>query len=594
MMRGFQFNTRRRLADPARSGPDPDAPPVRRPDNIDTVNVALGNRNLMRFLGEHVRPGAPRDARAVPPGAPAPAPVQMMPVKEKKKKMSAEELRQKKAEQAARLGAGKPAKGKKGRATGPGNRDEMLHALGTERSLSPSGLGRSVEEMAPPPGNVRSLRDLAAAASVSDITDVDTAFSSAQTAIDRLMEGLDMELTQAITDPFRAAGQSKKTARPKKSAAPEQPGTLGMTPEDTSRLRVLAADSGLRQVLEAAELLGYEVGSLNGQICLVVGGMTYAIEGQTDILHRLFFDDSKHVVFGWCVGNKRHNKPEALARTLAAHRPLLGRRMSVHDAAYQADWNPDIIQRHFGETADPGKVAKCASNRVDDAASYVAQARAEGAAFDEMIKMTVPGKEAHVREFTEDITGILEDFKASPEITELLRQRVPLMEDFARHIRHPAHRRAALDRQLEEFHRQARRMYGEGTDRARRAELACHSMSVLEGIAADCIRQDPDTMQRLFGSGPAGAGAGQEFYQRLYRAMGDYKSTKYMGAQEYEFERFAVAHDLIYVYSAEAGPFLTGASRPYVSVLIGKPLNATGVPISSVLPGLGTSREHNT
>lgn len=552
---------------------------------VDSRNGTLGNRDVMQLVGECLQ----RD-RQQHTHVPHAAPLQMMPAK--RQKMTQEELRQKKPAQAARLGGGQQSsRSEGGRKTPPGKTEDLLHALGTEASLNPSGPGRSAAEIAAAsPDKVATLRDLAAAASASDITDVDTAFAAVQTAIDRLMGELDLGLIDAITSPSHATATTKKATQPKKGAAPETAGRLEMDPAGISRLRALAADPDLREILETAELLGYGVGKLDGQLCLVIGGMTYAIEGQINLLHQLFFDDSKHIIFGWCAGNERHNIADALARTLAAHKPLLGKRMSVHSAAYTAGWNPEIIQRHFGDSADPGKVAKCLAKRVADTVSYISQACSTGVGVDMMVKETMPGKEAHVRGFAEDITGIMEDFRASPEIRELLRQRVPLMEDFARNIRHPAHRKGVLDGQLGEFHRAGRRMYGEGTDKARRAELVCHSMSVLEGVAAECIRQDPDTMQRLFGS-DAGAGAGgQPFYQRLFEAIGDYKSTKCMGAQEYEFDRFSAAHELIYVYPVDAGPFLSGACRPRVDVLIAKPVNATGVPISVVVPGLGELR----
>ena len=380
------------------------------------------------------------------------------------------------------------------------------------------------------------------------------------------------------------AAKSKKGAPPKRRVAAQPPKETKMEESDVGELkRLTAVDPNLMQVLGRAAELGYEVGNVEGQICLIIGGMTYAIEGQIELLHRLFFDDGKHIIFGWCVGNKRHNKPEALTRVLAAHKPLLGERMSVHDAAYQADWNPDMIQRHFGESADAGKVAKCAATRTADAASYMAQSQGEGVGFDTMIEETMPGKEAHVGRFAEDITGIIEDFKADPEVRELLIQRTPLMEDFARHIKHPEHRKRALDEQLGIFHRIGNRMYGEGTDKARRAELASHSMSVLEGIAAECIKQDPATMEHLFSLTPGATDFQPAFYRKLYGAIGDSKSTEYMGAQEYEFEQFSARHELIYIYSAEVGPFLTGSSKRRVGEIVAKPLNVTGKPLRDLL-----------
>ena len=380
--------------------------------------------------------------------------------------------------------------------------------------------------------------------------------------------------------------KSKKGAPPKRQVAAEPPRETKMEESDVSELKRLAAvDPNLMQILGRAAELGYEVGNVEGQICLIVGGMTYDIGGRIELLHQLFFDDSKHIIFGWCVGNKRHNKPEALIRVLAAHKPLLGDRMSVHDAAYQADWNPDMIQRHFSESADPSKVARCATRRTADAASYIEQSQGVGVGFDTMIKETMPGKEAHVGRFAEDITGIIEDFKADPEVRELLVQRTPLMEDFARHIKHPEHRKRALDEQLEIFHRIGNRMYGEGTDKARRAELASHSMSVLEGIAAECIKQDPATMEHLFSLTPGATDFEPAFYRKLYGAIGDSKSTEYMGAQEYEFEQFSAKHELIYIYSAEVGPFLTGSSKRRVGEIMAKPLNVTGKPIRDLLTG---------
>ena len=380
------------------------------------------------------------------------------------------------------------------------------------------------------------------------------------------------------------AVKSKKGAPPKRQVAAEPPRETKMEESDVSELKRLAAvDPNLMKILERAAELGHEVGNVEGQIYLIIGGMTYAIEGQIELLHQLFFDDSKHIIFGWCVGNKRHNKPEALTRVLSAHKSLLGDRMSVHDAAYQADWNPDMIQRHFGESADLGKVAKCATRRTADAASYIAQSQGEGVGFDTMIKETMPGKEEHVGRFAEDITSIIEDFKADPDARELLVQRTPLMEDFARHIKHPEHRKRDLDKQLEVFHSIGNRMYGEGTDKARRAELVSHSMSVLEGIAAECIKQDSATMEHLFSLTPGATDFEPAFYRKLYGAIGDSKSTEYMGAQEYEFEQFSTKHELIYIYSAEVGPFLTGSSKRRVGEIVAKPLNVAGKPIRDII-----------
>ena len=380
-------------------------------------------------------------------------------------------------------------------------------------------------------------------------------------------------------------GEKTKKAPQPKMAEPPTKIEMG-EPEKRELKRLAVVDPNLMDILGRAAELGCEVGKVDGQVCLIIGGMTYAIEGQIELLYQLFFDDSKHIIFGWCVGNKRHNKPEALTRVLVAHKPLFGDRMSVHDAAYQADWNPEMIQRHFDESADPGKIAKCATQRLADAASYKAQAQGVGVGFDTMIEKTMPGKEAHVQRFAEDITSIIEDFKADSEFKELLLQRTPFMEDFARHIKYPAHRKGELDKQLKKFHSKGNRMYGEGTDKARRAELVFHSMSVLEGITAECIKQDPDTMERLFSSTPSPTDFEQAFYRQLYEAIGDYNSTEYMGAQEYEFEQFSAKHDLIYVYSAEVGPFLTGRSKPRVGGIVAKPLNVTGMPISGLLPEL--------
>ena len=559
------------------------APPLQYHNAVNICNSALGNRNFLQFVEEHLQPGRQQYAH-VPPAAP----LQMMLAK--KKKTSGEEWRQEKPDQAARLGEGQLlSESEKGQNTGPGKYEDLLHALGTEASLNPPGLGRQLEEIAAAtPGKVATLRDLAAAASVSGIADVDTALSSVQAVIDRLMGDLDLALTNAITDPSRAAMTPKPAAQRKEQAEREPAGKLTMKQAEITQLRMLAADPDLQQILEAAELLGYEVGSRGRKIYLVIGGMAYRIRGQIGLLHRLFFDDDKHVVFGWGIGNEIDNKPEALGRALAAHRPLLGNNMSVYTGAYQADWLPDIIQRHFGELSDPGKVVNNAARRIADADSYVAQAWKEGVDVDAMIKETMPGKEAHIRGCAEDITSIIEDFKASPEIMELLLQRAPLVEDFTRHIERPQYRKRNLVRHLEAIRRQCSRMYAGGTDKRRRAKLVYHFMADLEAIAADCMRQDPDTMQQLFGSGPADAGLA--FYQRLFGAIADYKSAKYLGAQEYEFERFSAMHDLIYVYSSRVGAYLTGACRRRVGVLVARPYKVTGVPISVVLPELGQLR----
>ena len=186
-----------------------------------------------------------------------------------------------------------------------------------------------------------------------------------------------------------------------------------------------------------------------------------------------------------------------------------------------------------------------------------------------------------MREFGKEVTGIIEELKTNPDAQKLLTQRVTLMEDFANHVNYPSHRKTALDAQLKEFCNLTDRNYGAGTDKARRAELVFHSMSVLEGVAAECIKKDPDTMKYLFSPAPE-AGFNQPFYRALFGAVGDPKSIKYMGAQEHEFEQFSDKHNLIYVYSAEVGPFLTGRAKPHVDEMQAKPSNITGMPVSKV------------
>ena len=277
-----------------------------------------------------------------------------------KKTLTKEERELKRREKQARLGQKVTAE----------ERENYLYNIGMKASLDPSKSWRTLAQRGPttpPPGGVESLQNSAVSAHIKRATELRGA-DAAQKEIDQATADKELYYIKAITNPTRGEIKTKQN----KKSKPEKPKSVAMSEKEIVSLRSMAqVNRKLAEVLKIAEKHGYEVGNVDGQVSLIIGGMAYPVAQQIDLLHQLFCNDKKRIIFGWCVGNKRHNKPEALTRTLAAHEPLLGRRMSVHSAAYQASWNPDLIQAHFGDSAEKVKVEKCAGNRVADAESYI-------------------------------------------------------------------------------------------------------------------------------------------------------------------------------------------------------------------------------
>ena len=132
----------------------------------------------------------------------------------------------------------------------------------------------------------------------------------------------------------------------------------------------------------------------------------------------------------------------------------------------------------------------------------------------------------------------------------------------------------------------------------RRAQLALHSMDVLEQIAIGAL--EPKAFPKS-GSGQAARqkaleetfpkvpqekvldASGQGFTKRIFEAIRDDRSLSYMAAQEYEFEQVSKDRPILYVYPSDPGPFLTEGARERVDPLVGQALNLAGDDLAALV-----------
>ena len=139
----------------------------------------------------------------------------------------------------------------------------------------------------------------------------------------------------------------------------------------------------------------------------------------------------------------------------------------------------------------------------------------------------------------------------------------------------------------------------EGPEKQRRAELVLHGMDVLEQIAVGAFDPEQYTKSELRSGHAALSSIFPEvpqdkildrsaggFYDRLFDAMADEKSTAYMGAQEYEFSEVSRDRPILCIYPSDPGPFLTEEARPRVSTLVGQALNQSGEELAPVVAKL--------
>ena len=428
------------------------------------------------------------------------------------------------------------------------------------------------------------------------------------------------------------------------------------TDEARTRLGELGVQHpGLIPMLELAEARNLTItGKGPGDISLHLGPMAYPLDcgedterqiGQLQTLLSGF--RGGHVIVGWCPGNVNQSKPGLLVGTLREHERVLAEsklpdraRLTVHSAAYQSQWNPDVVSSHLeGLKRGPGdsrdaiggkKVFDEARKRFLDAKRYEAQsslvlpelagvAPTSGSAsvFDALVAENggrmFSGEESaeksrHVAAATGEIRNILDTLRFGQErecvdFRRLLGERQLVLRQYAKQRllnKRVADERAQLQQNQRELTRVAKQRFAdEGPEKQRRAELAIHSMDVLEQTAVGVL--DPESFpKRELRSGDACLAAllpevpeqrvldpnVAGFYSRLFDAVADDKSTAYVASQEYEFTAAARQQPIMYIYTSDPGPFITGEAKPRVSPLIGHAFNVSGAELQPVVSQL--------
>ena len=430
---------------------------------------------------------------------------------------------------------------------------------------------------------------------------------------------------------------------------PDPPRKAALEGAGKARLEALASEHrNLTPLLEKAAAKGFTIsGRGHGDLSLHLGPMTYALDVgdrtqcQIKSLNKLVdgYKDG-HVILGWCVGNQQQGKPGVLSEAIQEHRRVIGEapdhaRISVHTAAHQSQWNPDIVSDHFrglsvSTSADQdiisqSKLVDESTKRLKDACAYEQQtvealrsSSAEESAkpqstghesFDALVKdgggpvTSAEGnspKEAHIREASTEIRGILNRLAASDEpsaveFRSLLSERQELLMRYAgqkviNKQLGPARKEVqANERRLLET---ANKVFAEaGPVTRRRAQLALHSMDVLEQIAigalepkvfpksasGQAVRQK--ALEESFPKVPQDQilnASSQGFTKRIFEAIGDDRSLTYMASQEYEFEQTSKQSPILYVHPSDPGPFLTEEAHGRVDSLVGQALNLSG------------------
>ena len=329
-----------------------------------------------------------------------------------------------------------------------------------------------------------------------------------------------------------------------------------------------------------------------------------------------------HVVVGWCVGHRLHNQQGKLAAVLEAHLQVIkacscGMRLTVHTAAHTARWNSDIIMRHFEDFRLPRwpeqevikkEVLRAESDkRATEAEMFRIQCD-DRVEFDTLINETggpihTPSgnslKEIHIATASREICSLVEHLRDSDQppckkFREILYQRGRLLRD---------HIQAKITNKSAKNARNALKLNQEwlvttafeafelnGPTTQRRAELALHSMDILEQTAIIALnplifpkgggknRETRDESLRALFSSPD-EGDVTEFQRRLLSAICDDKATTYMTAQEYEFMEASRHRHILYIYSRDPGPFIMREARPRITTLIGEPKDSDGSPL---------------
>ena len=409
-----------------------------------------------------------------------------------------------------------------------------------------------------------------------------------------------------------------------------------------------AKHPALAGLVERAKEAGVPIltGTKGTDIFLKVGPMQYRIGASEDIddvvgtkpwqstedqihsLGKLMTPNPRqHVILGWCVGNRLQSIPGRLAAALDAHTSAMAAasgsqagRLSAHTAAHQARWNPNIIERHFDGFRLPGQEAEVvttaalhdeAEKRAGDAMLYRQECGATvqfdalvhdmGGAIEEATGSTP--KELHIKSAARQISGLVESLRSSPEphcveFRTLLSERQGLLQNLVRAKvtnRGAQKARNALRENEDRMIATASKAFeADGPTAQRRAQLALHSMDVLEQTAIGALNPKlfpkgggankhtrEASLQALFPSHPRdSAPTVSEFQGRILSSISDPRSTTYMASQEFEFTEAAKHGEVLYVYPSDPGPFITAEARPRIFPLIGEASDPDGIPFS--------------
>ena len=326
----------------------------------------------------------------------------------------------------------------------------------------------------------------------------------------------------------------------------------GLEPAARSRLEALAREhGGLVPLLEKAAAKKLTIaGTGSGNISLQLGPMAYPIDmgphtgTQLRSLERLVDGyPGGHVVLGWCVGNQMQSKLGLLAESIREHQRVIGdgvgqARLTVHSAAYQSQWNPDIVSEHFrglSVSANPqqdivsqSKLCDESARRLKDACVYEEQTAAvskqeshlgpqsesapgaelavkrkvaQHSAFDALVKegggpvLVLDGgtaKEKHIRKASAEIRNIIDRLSTSQEpacagFRNLLSERQELLRKYAGQKvinKQVGPMRKEVQANEKKLLEAADTVFADSAPSTRRrAKLALHSMDVLEQIA---------------------------------------------------------------------------------------------------------------
>ena len=326
-----------------------------------------------------------------------------------------------------------------------------------------------------------------------------------------------------------------------------------LEPAALNRLEKLAREHvQLVALLEKAAAKKFTIsGGETDNISLHLGPMAYSIDGRTAPVAEQLRSLEKlvdgysggHIVFGWCVGNQTQSKLGLLAESIREHQRVIGDRadqaeLTVHSAAHQAQWNPDIVSRNFRglrvstyphqDIVSQSKLRDESEKRLTDAKGYAAQTDAvskresvlapqrestpgaepavkskvaQNPAFDALVRegggpVLFPEghtrKEEHIRGASDDTRKVIERLSTSDEpacvdFRNLLSERQELLRNYAGQKvinKQVGQMRAEVQANEHKLLDAADAVFADSDpDTRRRARLALHSMDVLEQIA---------------------------------------------------------------------------------------------------------------